>query len=193
MNDRMQQPAPVRDLEVPDAELMKRLASGDAAALGPLHGRYSRMVTSLLLRLDGKRSLADAEDLTQEVFLTLMNTAGRYTEQERLKSWICGITSRISRGARRTVWRRRGLLARERGAPGMALPTTDGVDERLDARRAVARALDSLPAAQREVMVLHAVEGLTGEEIAGVLGMKANAVWVRLSRARARLREELAS
>ena len=149
------------------------------------------MVTSLLLRLDPGRGLAEAEDLTQDVFLTLMDTAGRYREQERLKAWLCGIAARTSRGAKSRFWRRRGLLARQRGAPGMAAPVTSGVDDRLDARRKVAQAMEALPPSQREVMILHAVEGLTGEEIAVALGMKANAVWVRLSRARAKLREEL--
>lgn len=170
---------------------MTRLASGDISALGPLHGRYARMVTSLLLRLDPARGLAQAEDLTQEVFLTLMDTAGRYREQQRLKAWLCGIAARTSRGAKSRFWRRRGLLAREGGTPGMAAPTLGAVDERLDARRKVAQALETLPPSQREVMILHAVEGLTGEEIAAALGMKANAVWVRLSRARATLRKEL--
>ena len=187
----MHELAKAPDSRESDADLMVRLAAGDVAALGPLHGRYARMVTSLLLRLDGGRDLAEAEDLTQEVFLTLMETAPRYQDEQRLKAWICGIAARTSQGRRRRSWRRRGLLAREGGAPGMALPTTGAEDERLDARRKVGAALDLLPPSQREVMILHAVEGLTGEEIAEALGMKANAVWVSLSRARARLREEL--
>jgi RNA polymerase sigma-70 factor (ECF subfamily) len=192
MSDRVSDLASANTDDISDAALMSRLAAGDVAALGPLHRRYARMVMSLLLRVDPSQGLEQAEDLTQEVFLTLLDTAPRYQEQQRLKSWLCGIAVRTSRGERRSRWTRANLLRREgRRAPGMAAPMDTGSDDRLVARRAIAAALRSLPDSQREVIVLHAMEGLTGEEIAEALGIKANAVWVRLHRARKRLQERL--
>ncbi len=192
MTHTMKDRAPSQSVDISDAALMKRLADGDSSALGPLHRRYARMVTSLLLRVDPARGLEQAEDLTQEVFVTLLDTADRYEDQQRLKSWLCGIAVRKSRDARRSRWRRASILAREsRRAPGMAAPQDAGTDERLAARRAIDDALRSLPESQREVIVLHAMEGMSGEEIAAALGIRPNAVWVRLHRARKRLRKQL--
>jgi len=192
MTVQMTEPAADLPSDISDAALMQRLAAGDTSALGPLHRRYARMVTSFLLRIDPDRGLEQAEDLTQEVFVTLLDTADRYQDQQRLKSWLCGIAVRKARTARRNRWTRMRLLTREgRRAPGMAAPTDSGADDRLAARRAIAAALGELPPKQREVIVLHAIEGLSGEEIAAALGIKANAVWVRLHRARKRLRDRL--
>jgi RNA polymerase sigma-70 factor (ECF subfamily) len=178
------QDAPVlRDIS--DSGLMATLASGDGAALAVLHQRYARMICSLILRLDPRASLEEAEDLTQDVFLTLYETADRYQEEGKLKSWLCGIAAKKARSARRRSWIRAGLMGSNRGInPGHSSSYSSGTDDRLEARREVAQALASLSDSQREVLVLHSIEGLSGEDIAQVLGIKTSAVWVRLHRAR---------
>ena len=178
------QVAPVlRDIS--DAGLMAGLAAGNAAGLSVLHQRYAKMVCSLILRLDPQGSLEQAEDLTQDVFLTVYETAGRYREEGKLKSWLCGIAAQKVRSSRRRSWFRGNLLAKNRGlTPGLSAPYEVGTDVRLEARRQVERALEALPESQREVLVLHTIEGLSGEEIASALNIKTSAVWVRLHRAR---------
>ncbi|TNE91537.1 MAG: RNA polymerase sigma factor [Deltaproteobacteria bacterium] len=172
------QPALVADIS--DAALMARLARGDSSALGPLFMRYGKLAGSLMLRVEPSLSREQADDLVQEVFLTLLDTAPRYRESQRLKAWICGIAVRKARGWRRKHWLRRGLL--ERFTPERqveALPS-----QRAEARQSIDHALRALPAGQREVLVLHVVEGLSGQEVAETLGLSENAVWVRLHRAR---------
>jgi len=168
----------------PDAVLMQRLAAGDAQALGPLFERYAVMVGSLLLRLAPSLSSTQAEDLTQEVFVTLLETASRYREQDKLRSWLCGIAARKARGWQRRSWFRSTVL--RQNAPdgaGIAGPATQ-VDERLAAKQQLGHAMNTLQPKQREVLVLHVIEEMSGDEIAEALGISTNAVWVRLHRAR---------
>ncbi len=184
------EPAPVVDIS--DAALMQRLARGDARALAPLHQRYGQRVTSLLLRVGPGMSLEQAEDLSQEVFLTLLETAPRYVEQDRLRSWLFGIAVRKARAWHRRRWVRRRL--RLERAPDLALSTAappGAAPDRLEVHEQVDRALRGLPRGQREALVLHAVEGLSGEEIAAILGISVSAVWVRLHRARKGMRAAL--
>ncbi len=170
---------------VSDAALMQRLASGDLDALAPLHQRYGRMVASLALRTESTLGPDDADDVCQEVFLTLASTASRYREEGRLRSWICGITVRKVRSWRRKKWVRRALH-REHGdvTAGVSLYRGPSPVEQAAAREQVHLALAALPASQREVVVLHLVEGLSGAEVASALGLTENAVWIRLHRAR---------
>lgn len=186
------QSAPVlRDIS--DVGLMASLAEGDGAALAVLHQRYAKMICSLILRLDPQGSFEQAEDLTQDVFLTLYETAGRYREEGKLKSWLCGIAAKKVRSARRRSWFRGSTLgANQSMNPGHSASYSAAADERLSARRDVAQALSSLSDSQREVLVLHSIEGFSGEEIGKALGIKTSAVWVRLHRARKTMAEALA-
>ncbi len=59
-----------------------------------------------------------------------------------------------------------------------------------EVRQDVSRVFASLPSKQLEVLLLHAVEGFSGEEIAQVLGIRVGTVWSRLHRAREILRQE---
>ncbi len=182
-------PSPVTDIS--DAALMERLAAGDVTALAPLHHRHARGVTSLVLRLEPAAGLEEAEDVSQEVFLTLWETAGRYQEEGRLRSWLYGIAACKARGLGRRERSRRKALGLHSGRPvGIAAPGSR-IDDRLAAQDQVGQALASLPPKQREVLVLSMVEGLSGDEVAAILGIRTGAVWVRLHRARKRLEEAL--
>jgi RNA polymerase sigma-70 factor (ECF subfamily) len=189
--DKMQGAPVLRDIS--DAGLMASLAAGDTAALAVLHQRYARIICSLTLRLDPQGGLQHAEDLTQEVFLTLYESAGRYRDEGKLKSWLCGITAQKTRSARRRRAVRSGLMRVNRSInPGHSSSYSAPVDERLSARSDVTEALLSLSDKQREVLVLHSIEGLSGAEIAEALNIKTSAVWVRLHRARKTMAAALA-
>ena len=128
-----------------DAALMAKLASGHVGALGPLYLRHGRMVKSLMFRLEPGLSVEQCDDLAQDVFLTLLDTAGRYQEQQRLKSWLCGIAAKRLRGWRRRRWTRRGLLARHgQAGAGVALGGAVPPDAQAGARRDLVRAMEAL-------------------------------------------------
>ncbi len=171
---------------------MARLAEGDAEPLGVLYERYGRMVFALVGRYASASGRAELEDLVQEVFLTLFETAPRYVETGKARAWICGVAVRKARaGWRRRFWRQSILARFAPGGAGTAAARASSVEADVDARVTVERALEKLPAAQREVLLLHVVESLSGDEIAEVLGISPNTVWTRLHRARQAMRAEL--
>lgn len=167
-----------------DAALVDLLRGGDLQALGPLFLRYGGEVRSLLLRIEPTMRPEDADDICQEVFLTLPGTLGRYTERGRLRSWLFSIAVRKSRAWRRRRWVRT-LLGQQHGidAAGVA-KRASRTEEQIDARKQIDAIMQKLPAAQREVLVLNVVEGLSTQETADVLGISVNAVSTRLHRAR---------
>lgn len=185
-------PAPVSDIS--DGALMTRLAGGDLSALEPLYSRHGQRVGSLLLRMQPRMSPAESEELCQEVFLTLAETASRYVEQGKLRSWITGIAVQKSRSWGRSHWIRSRLMREQiRPHPAFAATTQADQDRRLGAREEIHVALESLSPKLREVLVLHAIEGLSGPEISESLQIKTSAVWVRLHRAREQMRDALST
>lgn len=130
-----------------------------------------------------------AEDALQETFVAVWRSAGGYRGEGSARAWIYGLARRQ---AART-WRRRA------GEPTAPVPLHElgalagwGRDpEELtaaveDADR-LHSALGRLSVADREIIVLHDLEGLTGPEIGEILDISANAARVRLHRARLRL------
>jgi len=170
-----------------DANAVARLVQGDLAALGPLYERYGGDVRSLLLRTEPRLGREGAEDLCQEVFLTFVDTLGRYRHEDKLRSWLYGIAVRKARSWRRGRWIR-VVLGQKHGAAvsGVSI-TTDRTEERIAAKHRIEAALQQLPDTQREVVVLRMIEGLSGEETARILGISENAVGTRLHRARTQL------
>ncbi|MCB9764520.1 MAG: RNA polymerase sigma factor [Alphaproteobacteria bacterium] len=170
--------------DAPDDSLVQRLRDGQLDAVGPLHQRYGRDVTSMLLRVEPSLPLEEAEELCQEVFLTFLDTVHRYEERGQLRSWLYGIAVRKARAHRRRAWNRFSLRRRHGAqAAGVSLHQAP-VDQQVAARRALRDALAGLPESQREVLVLHVVEGLPGQDVARILNISENAVWTRLHRAR---------
>lgn len=168
----------------PDTVLVHRLRMGDMEALGVLYARYGGDVRSVCLRLAPDQGPEFADDTCQAVFLVFLDTLGRYEEQGKLRSWLFGITARRCRSARRQWWRRLSIHRRAGVASaGLAAPLPSA-PERMAAREAVVRALTGLPDAQREVLVLHVLEGMEIDEVALVLNISENAVSTRLYRAR---------
>ena len=184
---------PVREVEAcSDAELMRRLATGDAAPLGDLFLRYGGMVRAVVARYGSGVTSAEVDDLCQDVFLTLLELAPRYAEEGKLRSFLCGIAVRKAKARRRRYWVRASLLRLFGSqAPGASAMLEGNVETELGARIEVKRALAALPEAQRQVLLMHAVDKLSGEEIASSLGISPNTVWTRLHRARHAMRKAL--
>lgn len=181
--------------EPSDGELMTALAQKDFTSLGWLYRRHQASVRNLLLRIDPDRSQADADDLCQEVFLTLYETAPRYYGGDRLRPWLFGIALHKARRFRQK-WRLRRWLLWQRftqrakrhsfGADPQIMP-----DTALAQRQRVALAFAALKPQQREILALHVGENLSGEELAALLGVAVKTVWTRLHRAREALQKAL--
>jgi RNA polymerase sigma factor (sigma-70 family) len=153
--------------------------------------QHSDRVFRLAYRLTGNPH--DAEDLTQEVFVRVFRSLDSYTPGT-FEGWLHRITTNLFLDqARRKQRIRFDALSDERADRlSSTQPTPDlaYTEQRFDDD--VERALQSLPPDFRAAVVLCDVEGLTYEEIAGILGAKLGTVRSRIHRGRAMLREALA-
>lgn len=168
-----------------EAELLAALRRGEAAAFDEVYLRYRERIFRFLCRMCGRRDVA--EDLFQETFLQLARHAARLAEDSDLGAWLYTVARNRYRSHRR--WSVLDGLGRR------ALPAPAEGGPRADDAVAVSeleRALGALPADRREVLVLLGVEGLPPEQVAQILGVSAEALRQRLSRARAELAARLA-
>jgi RNA polymerase sigma-70 factor (ECF subfamily) len=178
-----------------DSALLERLVDGDLDALGDLYVRHGPLVRAALARFAPDIATAELDELTQEVFLELARVAGTFRGESRVITWLYGIAIRKARSYSRTRWTRKRIRAQHGDeCSGVAIGRGERSPERaLLEREAALDALSRLPAAQREVVWLHAVEELKAREIALILGIKEKTVWTRLHRARRRLTGEFSS
>lgn len=124
---------------------------------------------------------ADAEDVTQDVFLRLLTKAPAFADDDHAKAWLLRVTANRASDLFRSPWRRRVPLEelQEESAPAQ-----DGPGETV-------AAVLALPAKLRIVVHLFYYEELSVAQIAGLLNMREGAVKTRLSRARALLRRNM--
>ncbi|HWE61946.1 MAG TPA: sigma-70 family RNA polymerase sigma factor [Chloroflexota bacterium] len=186
---------PVSYENATDAQIMEGVRAGDGRAIAALYDRYHGLIFSLGLRMLNDRE--GAEELVQEVFLRAWRQAATYQPAlGRLSTWLLG----IARNLAVDELRRRG--ARPQRADGdsdiqlatLAAPeSTDPAEQTsLAARRdEIRRALDALPAAQRQVMDLAYYGGLTQSEIAARLGEPLGTVKTRMRLGTQKLRDQL--
>ncbi len=183
-----------KDAEPRDDALVAALTEGDTAALGQLYERHGATILGILRRYARSLPEAEIEDLRQEVFLTALTAAHRFGGRGSVRSWLCGIAIRSAQArSRRRTLRRRLLKVFGGRGPGFSPPREDPVAGPVEARLDATRALAKLTETQREVLLLHVVEGLSGSEIATALEVNEKTVWTRLHRARKGMREALAT
>lgn len=162
---------------VGDVSLVTAAREGDRNAFDRLHDRYARMVHGILLAWAPRDAV---EDLAQDVFLLAFQRLGALRDETAFGAWL-------------------GAIARNRASDHhrRARPTEDLPDDLAapDSREAEARAalgaIQSLPKAYRETLMLRLVEGMTGPEIATRTGLTPDSVRVNLHRGMQKLREKL--
>jgi RNA polymerase sigma-70 factor (ECF subfamily) len=178
-----------------DLALIDRVARGDAQAFNLLYERYSRPVFGVLLRLAGRRALA--EEWLQEAFTRVWLAAGTHDPARgAVRSWIFTIAintarSELGRKRHRTPHvsiDESGLDLADGGTGEPAL--AEGLDGERRARR-LAGALAQLPAFMREVVVLRCSRELSFAQIAEVTGAPEGTLKSRFHRAVAALRTAL--
>jgi|SRR5581483_1290941 len=180
-----------------DDDLLERMLRGDEAALLVLYRRRQGGVYRFALRMSG--SEAAAEDVTQEVFLTLMREGGRYDRSRgSVATYLYGIArNHVLRWLDRN--RSDVPLAQESSnacpVPGPLIASDDplGAVTRREVVEAVRQAVLALPPRYREVIVLCELEEMDYQAAADVLGCALGTVRSRLHRARALLTDKLRS
>lgn len=181
-------------MDVPDSELMSRLAAGEDLALNEIMSRWSGRVSAFLYRMTGRRE--DAVDLAQETFVKLYQARGRYRPQGNFSTYLFAIAANLARNHSRWMARHPTVSLDADDAESLPEPTdpNQSPGEAAIAREksaAVNRAILSLAADLREALVLFIHEGLGYAEIAELTGCTPKAVETRIYRARQILKEQL--
>jgi RNA polymerase sigma-70 factor (ECF subfamily) len=149
----------------------------------------------LLYRMMGNKE--DAEDLTQETFLSLHRHGHRFRAEARFSTFVYRVAANAALNRRRSLGRGRARIdkLKVRHAAGDDLPSSprDPEDAALghELSEQVREALEELSPSLRMPVVLYDIEGLAYGEIAKVLGIAEGTVKSRIHRARQALREHL--
>lgn len=122
------------------------------------------------------KSSADAEDISQEVFLKLYKSKESFTADENIKAWLMKVTANTAKNYLSSAWTKRKLPLTE------DIPLKDEKDYEL------LEALNRLNKNYRAVIYLHYYEGYSVAEISSMLGISESNVKARLKRGRDKLR-----
>lgn len=175
-----------------DEALMAAYQHGNPRAFELLFGRYQDRLYGYFVRRFRDRELA--ADLFQRTFLRVHRARKRYDPARSFATWVFGIAANLGKDELKRRNRRPGDVywAPPEDAPAQATAATP--EGRLIAKeraRRIEEALAALPDSQREVIVLHKVEGRSFPEIAEALGEKVEAVKSRAFRGYRALRRIL--
>jgi len=174
---------------ITDELLVGQFNRGDESAFDRIVEQHSGDVAALANRLLGWPG--DVEDVTQDIFLAAYLGLKRFRCECSLKTWLFTITINKCRSYRYKRILRLRLFAATKASltrPHAKVKTPTGSETFDRVRRAVA----ALPAKYREPVVLRYLQELPTDEISRILRISKNALQVRLTRARRRLRQELA-
>lgn len=190
--------------EVSDAELVRQAKAGALEAFEMLTARYEQKVFSLAMRILHQQE--DAEDVTQQTFLSVLRNLQGFREESSFSTWLLRITTHA---ALKVIRKRDGLetVSLDSSAVEPGTETEGPIPHpvyiadwrqspeetvgRNEIRRLLEEALASLDPKHRLVFLLRDVEGLSISETALALGISEANTKVRLLRARLQLRERL--
>jgi len=178
-----------------DETLVAQARRGDTVAFDDLVIRYQDRVFNMSYRMLGNRE--DAMDVSQEVFVTVFRSIGRFQERARFGTWLYRIIVNRCRDElrRRVSVKHTRPASLSAGDVEPAARVGAGPVEQASARELqvlLERAIAELPEDVREVMVLRDTEDLAYEEIAAIVDVPVGTVRSRLNRARTLLKERLA-
>jgi RNA polymerase sigma-70 factor, ECF subfamily len=162
-----------------DCVLIERISQGDSEALAELYDRYSRRLLGLAMRILGNR--VDAEDVVQDVFMALRESAASYDrEGAPVLGWLLVLTRNRAIDRRRTVQRRHAILTTR---VAHEVPRSDVGSEAPMLVARLEREIERMSEAQARTLRLAYVEGLSFAEIARREGIPLGTVKSRSARA----------
>jgi RNA polymerase sigma-70 factor (ECF subfamily) len=159
-------------------------------------GCHASRIFNLAYRLLGNH--ADAEDVTQDVFLSVVRKLGEFRGRSDLRTWLYRVTTNaVLTHRRRSARRKRCMMsekldrlsARPRRTHQESAPEDTAI--RRESRRLIDEAISRLPKVYRDVLILGDVDGLPNTEIGKLLGLTVAAVKSRLHRGRDMMRGAL--
>jgi RNA polymerase sigma-70 factor (ECF subfamily) len=197
------------DLDRDDGAILKALREGDEQVFSELVDHWGQVM--LRLALSRVESRAVAEEVVQDAWLTVLRSLDRYERRSTFRTWVLGVVVNVARSRARTERRAIPLSSDWEPSVDQArfLPATHSQwphhwaiepaawrtpeDQLLagEIRRIILEAIDALPPAQREVIVLRDVEGMPSIDVCNTLALTDTHQRVLLHRARSRVRTAL--
>lgn len=175
-----------------DARLIERCLREDAAAWEEIVARYRRKVFHISYKFTGKHD--QAEDLTQEIFLKVFKSLGKFHRDADFGTWLSSVARHYCIDRYRASKREREVLVDDLLAFDHA-PALSGNPQRaleaVDVRNLVRHALDQLPPKLREAVILRDLHELSYQELAERLGLPEGTVKSRINRGREELTRRL--
>lgn len=170
-----------------DEELLRRLSTGDVAALDAALSRYWTSLVIYIAGVVGSRDMA--EDVAQEAFCRLWEKSDQLRADGSLRGFLFQVAHNLAISEqRRTRARSRSLEVIRAEEPSFAEPVDTGADA-LDA--SLERAIGELTERRREILLLRSVHGLSYKEIGAALGIAPQTVANQFSTALSLLRRAL--
>ena len=173
-------------------ELLKLAKAGDASAFRQIIIQHQRQVLITSLHLLGNLELA--QDAAQEVFLRLYKYLHRYDDAKKFSPWLYQVTLNVCRDINRRRQKNSLLSLEELQRNGALEEVADSVDlesavSRAEEKHIVVEALKTLPAKEREALVLRDIEGLSTKAVARILGSSEATVRSQVSTARMKIKK----
>ncbi len=174
-------------------EIVKRARDGDEKAFEYIVKKYQNKVANLIFKIIGDQDIV--EDLTQEVFLRVMESLKDYKFGSAIYTWIYRITVNICIDEIRKRQRSRAFsldnIVSQNPKSEPSYSPVEKTFERREMREIIENAISKLPAEYKTVIVLREFEDLSYEEIAKILKIRIGTVKSRIFRARKLLAEYL--
>jgi len=184
-----------------DAELIQDFLKGGQSSFNRLVLKYQNKVFNLCYRMLGERS--EAEDVAQEVFVTLFRSVKHFRGDSLFSTWVFRITvnhckNRLKYLTRRNYFKMQSLDQPFATEEGEMVPDTEDEgptpEESLMSREVqetIQLKIAELDTEHRTAIVLRDIQGLSYQEIADILGVREGTVKSRIHRARLELKEKL--
>lgn len=172
-----------------DYDLTQAIGRGAVSKIGDLYERHRPLVYAICLRMTGNTS--EAEDLTQEIFIELLNKVGSFRGESRFSSWLYRFTTNHVLMYFRRVTRRKERFPYLEDEFNATCSVAVSFGPQFLDRIAIEAAVAKLSSGTRSVFLKFDVEGYNHEEIAVIFGCSVGNSKSQLHKARRKLRKLL--
>jgi len=181
-----------------EPKLIRRLKAHDEAAFREMVREYQHRVFSLVFRMLGNR--AEAEDLAQEIFISVFKNIVQFREECKFSTWLLRITANHCKNRHKYLCRRAYRsttdLDSHEAQPGRSSlypnsPTPEQLLEGAELEQAIQRGINELDEDHRLLIILRDVQGMSYQEIGEITQLPEGTIKSKLHRGRLALKEQL--
>lgn len=172
-----------------DADLMSEIKAGNMKAFDQLYNRYCKKLLSFSISIIKSRE--EAENIVQEVFLALWMNRDKISNDSSVKYYIFTIAYNTAISALRRKAKDDKFFEQLKNLQDLSVEPDNLHSEYADLEGKLSEIINELPERQREVFILHNVNGLKYQEIASKLNISVNTIENHMSRALKTIRSKL--